>query len=228
MINRALLFKRLRGFFTYGSPLDKFAYLWPRNVPLNPEERAVFSNDFEWINVYDDTDPVGGHLDHAPYPELDATSETRRDAPAVIPENLAYRACPVLLFSHIRYLQFKPGQPGLVNQLVWWLLDGRPLLSEGLSKEGDTLRKLWRVIQWGIVAVISAIVVARLLYLVAPFASLMDPLLSTATTPSTWDWLIREVLSIIGIAAGIVLIVGILGRLHEAFREAFHRKGGAR
>ena len=66
-INRKVLFKNLRGFLTYGSPLDKFAHLWPAIVPFNKNEivgggTSAFTEKFEWINVYDETDAIGGEL----------------------------------------------------------------------------------------------------------------------------------------------------------------------
>jgi len=59
VLDRRELFKNLRGLLTYGSPLSKFAALWPAIVPLN-DERYVFHKDFQWLNVYDPTDPVAG------------------------------------------------------------------------------------------------------------------------------------------------------------------------
>jgi len=55
VLDRRELFKNLRGLLTYGSPLSKFAALWPVIVPLN-DERYVFHKDFQWLNVYDPTD----------------------------------------------------------------------------------------------------------------------------------------------------------------------------
>ena len=60
-MDREELFSKLRGFVTYGCPLDKFAFLWPSIVPIN-KQNAVFSNKFEWINIYDHTDPVADRL----------------------------------------------------------------------------------------------------------------------------------------------------------------------
>jgi hypothetical protein len=66
VINRPLLFERLRGFLTYGSPLDKFAGLWPRIV-ATATDRHYLDNPFpakcRWINFVGPTDPVAGCLD---------------------------------------------------------------------------------------------------------------------------------------------------------------------
>ena len=65
VINRPELFRNLKGFLTYGSPLNKFAALWPRVVatatdrdPLDPP----FINT-RWINLIAPSDPVAGVLD---------------------------------------------------------------------------------------------------------------------------------------------------------------------
>jgi adenosine deaminase len=55
-LDRRLLFERLQGFITYGSPLEIFAHLWPAIVQIN--DQNVFSKEFEWLNFYDPTDIV--------------------------------------------------------------------------------------------------------------------------------------------------------------------------
>ena len=70
-INRPKLFEKLAGFVTYGSPLDKFAALWPRIVAVekyggtapSPEalQEKVFART-RWLNILTVTDPVAGHI----------------------------------------------------------------------------------------------------------------------------------------------------------------------
>lgn len=73
-INRPALFARLRGLVTYGSPLDKFAALWPRIVAFEtqPDEaappRPIFP-DCAWVNLVANTDPVAGAIDRFAEPE---------------------------------------------------------------------------------------------------------------------------------------------------------------
>jgi hypothetical protein len=65
-INRPELFKGLRGFLTYGSPLDKFAGLWPRIVATATDRkdgRNPFPDGCRWINLASPCDPVAGILD---------------------------------------------------------------------------------------------------------------------------------------------------------------------
>jgi hypothetical protein len=64
VIDRHLLFKKLRGFLTYGSPLDKFAGLWPRIVATATDRAKPFHKDMRWVNLHAPTDPVGGSIDY--------------------------------------------------------------------------------------------------------------------------------------------------------------------
>jgi len=73
---------------TYGSPLDKFAFLWPQIVSINRDVN-VWSAGFEWINVFDHTDPVAAKL-------TAFHGAMGRDV-----KNFAYKASPFLLYSHI-------------------------------------------------------------------------------------------------------------------------------
>jgi hypothetical protein len=70
-INRPLLFRNLRGFLTYGSPLDKFAGLWPRIVATavdRTDGKPTFAK-CQWVNLAAPTDPVAGWLDGFPAQE---------------------------------------------------------------------------------------------------------------------------------------------------------------
>ena len=56
-IDRAALFAGLRGVLTMGSPLNKFAAMWPAIVPVN---RETLAHPVPWINVADRQDIVAG------------------------------------------------------------------------------------------------------------------------------------------------------------------------
>jgi hypothetical protein len=127
VIDRSILFQRLCGFVTYGSPLDKFAYLWSQIVNINKDtspwsmHNGLRQDAFEWINVYEHSDPVASSL--GAY----SGAGIPLDSPA--PVNLAYKASPVLLLSHLEYLRFrfKPAasqSDQLVSRLLHWMLDG--------------------------------------------------------------------------------------------------------
>jgi hypothetical protein len=115
VLYRDILFRNLRGFVTYGSPLDKFAYLWRAIVAIN-RDTSVWHDDFEWVNVYEHTDPVSSRLVAFSAPPGSPT-----------PANYAYKASRVLLWSHLRYLSLKKRfkQDAFVLRLARWILDER-------------------------------------------------------------------------------------------------------
>lgn len=95
-ISRAALFKNFRGLITYGSPLDKFAALWPRIVPVN-KQRDVFRDDADWINLSDATDPVGANIEAF---ESGWSADTPTDQS---PHNIRVKVSPFYLLAHICY-----------------------------------------------------------------------------------------------------------------------------
>jgi len=56
-VDRAVLFAGLKGLLTMGSPLNKFAAMWPAIVPVN---REALAHPVPWINVADRQDIVAG------------------------------------------------------------------------------------------------------------------------------------------------------------------------
>lgn len=127
VIHRDVLFERLRGLVTYGSPLDKFAYLWSQIVNINNDTspwsmaNGRRAEPFEWVNVYEHSDPVAS--------SLGAFSGARTPPGSPAPLNLAYKASPALLLSHLKYLRFRTrpaaAQPDLfVSRLLAWMLAG--------------------------------------------------------------------------------------------------------
>lgn len=116
IIDRKELFSKLKGFMTYGSPLSKFAVLWPSIVLLNKDE-SVFSKDFEWINVFDPTDPVSDFTRFF-------DSKNGKNSP-FNPRDIPYKADQIHLLSHGQYLTFNPKRKNpLVRQISQWLLNG--------------------------------------------------------------------------------------------------------
>jgi hypothetical protein len=111
-IDRRRLFDRFAGLLTYGSPLDKFAALWPRIVCLNLQTR-VFQPGCEWVNIYDPTDPVAASLDAFAPPDPPADPAVT-DRVALVPQNFGARASRVFGLSHIRYLSPRRKRPKLM------------------------------------------------------------------------------------------------------------------
>lgn len=60
-IPRQSLFGKLLGYVTLGSPLDKYAAIWPAIVPVNANQMR--DTAVPWINVADRQDIVAGKLD---------------------------------------------------------------------------------------------------------------------------------------------------------------------
>jgi len=117
VLDRATLFEKLGGFVTYGSPLDKFAYLWRAIVAINKDTK-VWPKRFEWVNVYEHTDPVSS--------KLTAFSPPSAPSGSPAPANYAYKASRLLLYSHLEYLRYRKsrGADQFVLRLVGWMLAG--------------------------------------------------------------------------------------------------------
>ena len=133
-ISRTALFKRFAGFVTYGSPLDKFAALWPRVVPLN-RQAAVFPKTCEWVNLHDPTDPVAARLD-AFAPPLEQADEETEECKPLVPHNFGCRSSLAFGLSHIRY--FRPRRR---NPKVMPLAIARALVSGGATTLSGAARE---------------------------------------------------------------------------------------
>jgi hypothetical protein len=119
IVYRHLLLKNFKGVLTYGSPLEKFAAIWPARVPINKTE-PHFHPESEWINVYDPVDPVSGVL-------RAFTLEGMRDhcVPRLI--NIGFATHPALLYAHLRYLSLADRDAkDLGDAIAHWVLEDRP------------------------------------------------------------------------------------------------------
>ncbi|MEO8716133.1 MAG: hypothetical protein ABI369_14070 [Acetobacteraceae bacterium] len=112
LVYRRRVFKKFRGFLTYGSPLEKFASIWPLLVPIS--QVPAFGSDVVWINVLNPTDPVAGQLKAFISQPTDCCPR---------PVNVAYSTSRVLLLSHLKYLTYS-GEDGLAARTVDWLITG--------------------------------------------------------------------------------------------------------
>lgn len=111
---RSRIFHNLRGVLTFGSPLEKFAALWPYRVALAME--PAFRDGTEWINVYDPMDPVSGVL---------RSFDQGKSYCCPRPRNVGYAAGPLLLLTHLQYLKTPRGKrKTLGDGVAEWLLTG--------------------------------------------------------------------------------------------------------
>ena len=117
-VDRTRIFDRFAGMLTYGSPLEKFAAIWPGRVPVFQE--AAFAPHTRWINAFDPLDAVSGVI------------HTWDDIPSAfcpVVENIGYKSSPILLLGHIKYLDCPPASPKdtygkrLADRVSCWLLN---------------------------------------------------------------------------------------------------------
>lgn len=111
---RAEIFAKFKGILTLGSPLEKFATIWPARVPIS--RIPAFDSDTVWLNVLDPMDPVSGEL--KAYAGFDPKA-------CPTPVNIGYRASWVLLLAHLRYTTWS-GKGCLADGVAKWLLSGDP------------------------------------------------------------------------------------------------------
>jgi hypothetical protein len=103
------VFDRFRGLLTYGSPLAKFAGIWPGIVQVSTE--VTFQNDPVWINLYDPRDPVSGRLGRLLPGPL-----------RFFPIDLGYAAGPWLLLTHLQYLKQRADRVDAAEATLHWML----------------------------------------------------------------------------------------------------------
>jgi len=218
-VDRRVLFSKFRGLLTYGSPLDKFAVLFPATVPLN-RDQAVFPQEAEWVNIYEPTDPVGGSLDFFG-PFLDAVQSPGRTA--IAPENHSIRCYPVALLSHIRYFGLaSSGSAALADAIQKWIIRGetfnRSLVRAGartLTSAQSSFRLLFRWAQMLIFALATVALFVLAIRVSAPQLSLtavpllLDDLAGLLPLP----WYVSDGIVIVGVAAAIVAVLGLIGRM---------------
>ena len=143
-IDRDRLFSGLRGFLTWGSPLDKFAALWPAIVPVNNGQ--PIPGNVSWINVADIQDPVAGSIDLFP----SAGSPPRVGGLRL--QNFMWADQPTPLSAHTSYWTIQPNRDRLMDRLVPWL-EGKPF-----DPPPDRCSsRAMRAISWTLLVVIAGI-----------------------------------------------------------------------
>ncbi|MEM8779648.1 MAG: hypothetical protein AAGF26_12400 [Cyanobacteria bacterium P01_G01_bin.49] len=207
IVARSDLFKNLYGMVTYGSPLSKFGVVWPGIVPINTDT-TVFNSKFEWLNVYDPTDPVAGKTALFNFETIrDKDKNENRQQP----REIAYKAEGIHLLSHVKYLNYKASRKTpLVKQLAYWLLRGRSF-QPGARSFGwptESMVKIYIAIRRFIWLVALAFIAYILSFLV-PFA-LPDFIKEIALKIPFLD--LANPLSYIILAIVIVAVTGIIMR----------------
>jgi hypothetical protein len=157
---RSRIFATFHGLITFGSPLEKFATIWPARVPISKE--PAFRPGTFWLNVYDPMDPISGVLR-----SFDGSPPDCCPAPA----NVGYSASSVLLLAHIRYLRGPHGNKTLGDGMAELLVTGnRGQIAESSGRRWfstQSLRNRFRsTLAWysWIAAVILLAVLGALVY----------------------------------------------------------------
>jgi hypothetical protein len=125
-INRPALFANMLGFITYGSPLDKFAALWPRIVAFEryAGKQPVFS-ECEWVNIVADTDPVAGAIDRY---GAATGAEAGRNLPRL--HNIKRPGQQLIGLSHVQYWKvperWQQGSAAYYRKVLGWLIGRNP------------------------------------------------------------------------------------------------------
>ena len=186
-INRKRLFQGLRGFLTIGSPLDKFAALWPAIVPVNGASIGAIPGGAPWFNVADVQDIVAGKLDQF------APCKRAPDIGGLKLKNFDWGDQLFFFLAHTSYWKASKGKrQRLIDRIVPWI-------------EGASLRApdnalspfLARVIYWFSLGIVGLLLLWLLAYgvwgILNRASSFFDePLLSGASR----QWL--ESLGLIG------------------------------
>ena len=217
IIDRSDLFNKLQGVMTYGSPLSKFAVFWPAIVPIN-KDTDVFAPGFEWINVYDPSDPVADQTKYFQFTTSDRTQQPPVETQH--PTEIAYKAESLHLVSHGEYLTCNPKrQHPLVKKVADWLLTGEEFkpapTSAGWPTPNGTLAQVYvfiRVLIW----LVLGFLIAGILSCLVPL-SLTDGL-EKIISETTHLNLSNPLLYVV-VATVIVIVVGIVVRL---FRITFN------
>jgi hypothetical protein len=128
MVDRTRLLSKIRALFTVGSPLDKFATIWPRIIPINRDPRPNVQA-IRWFNVHDKLDLVGGKLDYF------------KDIPGLTdPQNIRWRDQSPLT-AHTRYWTHEPGGKRFIDRFVEFILDETPINQRAFTAPEN--RPLW-------------------------------------------------------------------------------------
>jgi len=216
VVYRHMLLANFKGLLTYGSPLEKFAAIWPARVSVNKVE-PHFLETSEWINVYDPIDQISGVLR-----AFTPANVPARCVPALL--NIGYSAHIVLLFAHLHYLNLaKKGSKDLGDAIAHWLLRDRPFRVPA-SRQGrwfipyKTLHRLrWaaQAIQWVVLYLAIGVVGA---YCVPAAVKLLPKKIGDRAF-AVWDWL-EAVARTAGswVNSEITSFISVPGFVHDEWR----------
>lgn len=231
VIDRKALFARLRGVVTYGSPLNKFAGLWPRIVATATRRldgTSVFpEGSCRWLNLQAPQDPVAGTLDRFGATRVEDGGAKRvmsrkfKTAPfeGDVPPCTTYRT-PIwqpYLLAHLNYFQntqsYKHGV-GITQrtQVAQWLIGENPGLDIATVRLPVWFGKLAAALA---VLILTASLATAAVALVTVGGGLGKQLIfpTPGAKPSSTDFFatfLASVWPILAIVAGAILLAGLL------------------
>lgn len=222
-INRAVLFRGLRGVLTVGSPLNKFATLWPALVPVN--DAPVFNN-VAWINVADCQDIVAGDV------TLLKTPGTDNCVGGLRVQQLTCADQWTLATAHTQYWKAGRDPRRLIHSLVTWFESGtftKP--PEGRFSPGFAYAIY--CLSWVVLFVLPVVALAYLTWLMTEFsetANIVAGLFMTSAVDEGFKPLLDQLTKIststlwqrsrdaFFIGASIVLACSVIRHIWERWR----------
>jgi hypothetical protein len=199
-LDRSRLLSRLRGFLTIGSPLDKFASLWPAIVPICEEPIAA---PIPWLNVHDPQDLVAGRIDLFTDSDADP-GETTMPVSGFLLRNHAWAASWVFPQAHTSYWKVGASRERLTDCLIDWL--EKPKAPASLPR-GVMPARLARMVGWFSLAICVPAVL----------------LLATEACLAAYRWLSGQpspvsLLFIVILFAPLVLACSVCRRAYERWK----------
>ncbi len=114
--DRERFLSKISAVFTLGSPLDKFAAIWPRVIPVNLSDPRKGQKPIPWFNIHDILDIVGANLNH--FKNIPGLED---------PVNLPWRDQTIFATAHTSYWTYKDGKKRFIDRFVDYLLDPTPV-----------------------------------------------------------------------------------------------------
>lgn len=190
-LNRPVLFAGLRGFLTLGSPLNKFATLWPALVPINDEP---LGRTIPWINVADVQDLVAGHTTLYRHPDRpDEVGGLRVTDVEWVDQFTAATA-------HVRYCKANT-HDRLVNRLIPWFEGGE--FTPPPAQLPRPVAFLNFYISLAVLALFPLLLLAYLTWLARHSREIMSRMMTDTLVPSDgWSWFVNLWDLISGISFG--------------------------
>lgn len=180
-VDRAVLFEKCLGFITLGSPLDRFAAIWPAIVPINEQN---VPSPVPWINVYDVQDPIAGG-DLRLFECAVGGSDIGGLSP---PTNVAWPDCSWFFKAHNSYWKVTPGKERLMDAIARWV-EGSPFSLSGVGTVKAKARAAWLRVRY---FVTLALVSTVLLLLFASLVRLGTKIFLKFTEDDQWARALRE------------------------------------